>query len=417
MSDDVVQHWLNQAGRYPLLPASREIHYATLVRSWLDSDTPTLQQIRAGQKAKERLMLHNLRLAVNRAKKFRARGARVGLALEDLIGESMIGLNRAAEKFDPARGYKFSTYCVLWLDQAIRRLITVSDTIRVPVNVGDVLRKWEYKPVGMTTEEFCEANNITPEKLKLDLAHYERLRVCSLNTVINSSQNDLSEIGELLPDERSTLSLDHVDWEDAIEAIRSSCPDELALFELEAGGAKPGDLADMLGIEKHQVRKHLRAASETVKQHCPSHIKQELIATVQESPRRLSVAVLEQEPHSSNGHPSLRVLEQCLEAPAAEPVAAPVAAPMADPEAQAEPKRRGRPSKASMAADVLAELQGSKPRLQRRPRQPQADSAPITPADASDQLQVALPTVLGIANISASPEHMARLLRALGNAA
>jgi len=128
--------WLANAGRYPLLTPAQEITLGTAVRAWLDHpdgpDAAPERVRRAGLRARERLIVCNLRLVVSSCRGWFARAAYVGLEREDVLQIGAIGLQRAAEKYDPARGYKFSTYATLWCTQGVRRVCTTGDLIRVP---------------------------------------------------------------------------------------------------------------------------------------------------------------------------------------------------------------------------------------------------------------------------------------------
>jgi RNA polymerase primary sigma factor len=122
---DSLQQFLNEARRYPLLTAAEEIELAKRIE-------------RGDMAAKDRMINSNLRLVVSIAKKYQGQG----LSLGDLIQEGVIGLIRAAEKFDWRRGFKFSTYATLWIRQAIQRgLHNTSRTIRMPVHIAQRERK------------------------------------------------------------------------------------------------------------------------------------------------------------------------------------------------------------------------------------------------------------------------------------
>ena len=116
---DALQLFLNEAGRYKLLTAEEEVALA--------------KRIERGDKAAKDLMINsNLRLVVWIAKRYQGHG----LSLLDLIQEGILGLIRAAEKFDWRRGYKFSTYATWWIRQAVQRgVANKSRTIRIPVHV------------------------------------------------------------------------------------------------------------------------------------------------------------------------------------------------------------------------------------------------------------------------------------------
>jgi RNA polymerase primary sigma factor len=122
---DALQLFLNELRRYPLLSAAEEVELA--------------KRIEAGDlEAKERMINSNLRLVVSIAKKYQGQE----LSLLDLIQEGILGLIRAAEKFDWRKGYKFSTYATFWIRQAIQRgLANKARTIRIPVHIGQRERK------------------------------------------------------------------------------------------------------------------------------------------------------------------------------------------------------------------------------------------------------------------------------------
>ena len=116
---DSLQLFLNEAGRYPLLTAAQEVELAKKIE-------------RGDKDAKDLLVNSNLRLVVSIAKKYQGHG----LTLLDLIQEGIIGLIRAAEKFDWRKGFKFSTYATWWIRQAVQRgVANKARTIRIPVHI------------------------------------------------------------------------------------------------------------------------------------------------------------------------------------------------------------------------------------------------------------------------------------------
>jgi RNA polymerase primary sigma factor len=125
MTSDALQLFLRDVRRYPLLSAAEEVELAKRIE-------------RGDLEAKERMVNSNLRLVVSLAKKYQGHE----LALLDLIQEGILGLIRAAEKFDWRKGYKFSTYATFWIRQAIQRgLANQGRTIRIPVHIGQRERK------------------------------------------------------------------------------------------------------------------------------------------------------------------------------------------------------------------------------------------------------------------------------------
>ncbi|MGA1512658.1 MAG: sigma-70 family RNA polymerase sigma factor, partial [Aquiluna sp.] len=142
---DTLRDYLNQIGKIPLLTAAEEIELGHAIQKMIavQTDQPSKEEqriLRIGKRAKERMIKGNLRLVVGVAKKYKHLTNR--LTMHDLVQEGNIGLIRAVELFDPARGYKFSTYAYWWIRQGIMRSIQVQDRIiKLPTGAGDALRK------------------------------------------------------------------------------------------------------------------------------------------------------------------------------------------------------------------------------------------------------------------------------------
>ena len=144
-----IDHILNTAGKVPLLTAEEEILLGRRVQALMqlledkpDGPYTSAEQrtLRLGKRAKERMVTANIRLVIHIAKKYTHRIHTLTLA--DLIQEGSIGLIRGVEKFDPERGYKFSTFGYWWVRQGISRAITRDDrVIRLPINAIEALNK------------------------------------------------------------------------------------------------------------------------------------------------------------------------------------------------------------------------------------------------------------------------------------
>jgi len=146
LATDSIGFYLSSIGRVPLLTAAEEIELAHHVQDMkqlkeLPQEDLTSRQkhkIRMGKRARDRMMAANLRLVVSVAKKYQNQG----LELLDLVQEGAIGLERAVDKFDPAMGYKFSTYAYWWIRQGMTRAIDNSArTIRLPIHISEKLSK------------------------------------------------------------------------------------------------------------------------------------------------------------------------------------------------------------------------------------------------------------------------------------
>ncbi|MFJ8308018.1 MULTISPECIES: RNA polymerase sigma factor [unclassified Streptomyces] len=183
-SSDLFRQYLREIGRIPLLTAAEEVELARRVEAGLfaeerlstasDLDSQLAvdldKLVVMGRMAKRRLIEANLRLVVSVAKRYVGRG----LTMLDLVQEGNLGLIRAVEKFDYARGYKFSTYATWWIRQAMSRaLADQARTIRVPVHVVELinrvvrvqrrmLQERGYEP---TPEEVAAHLDLTPERV------------------------------------------------------------------------------------------------------------------------------------------------------------------------------------------------------------------------------------------------------------
>ena len=180
LSGDSVRSYLRDIGRIPLLEHDEEIILGRKVQKLMEleeqmkelsldeqglaeaKDVPLKQikrELRDGKKAKEKMVTANLRLVVSVAKKYTKRN----MELLDIIQEGTIGLVRGVEKFDPGRGYKFSTYAYWWIRQGITRAIAEkSRAIRLPIHVTENLNKLKK-----AQRELSQMNGYMPSVFQL----------------------------------------------------------------------------------------------------------------------------------------------------------------------------------------------------------------------------------------------------------
>ena len=291
MQGDAVHYWLNSAGRAPLLTTEQEILFGNQIQAWQTAEDPDQRTIRRGQRAKERMIASNMRLVVGLARKFRYRlGECNAIELEDLLQEGCFGLNRAAEKFDPTTGYKFSTYAYWWIRQAITRFIDLGGTIRVPGNIQGLIKRYHRRPEGQSIEEFAEANRTTPEKMQNLLKWQQRAKVVSLDC---HCIEDGSALNELIGDEASALNLEVTDLADALDNLRNSdsesVRDAIAVMELEQTSG-PAELASLIGVHRREIRHEINNRKALLREHCPQHIVERLV-----TPKPIEKAIIRED--------------------------------------------------------------------------------------------------------------------------
>jgi RNA polymerase primary sigma factor len=255
-STDSLTLFMNEAGRHRLLTAAEEVALAKRIE-------------RGDAAAKERMINSNLRLVVSIAKRYQGHG----LPLGDLIQEGVIGLNRAVEKFDWRRGFKFSTYATWWIRQACQRAISnQSTTIRIPTHVHE--RRVRLNRARQRLEAANGAPPTAEDLAKatgLELRHVEEaLDAVEASTSLNQSigSDDDGELGDLFSDPAAVDPLEEADEslqrDDVRRAVGNLPERERRLIELRFGlDGEPHTLEEIgktLGIGRERVRQLERDA-------------------------------------------------------------------------------------------------------------------------------------------------------------
>lgn len=268
---DAIREYLQAIGKHQLLSHTEEIELAQTVQRWLTHHEPCPSDVKhAGLRAKKRLIESNLRLVVSIAKKYTNRG----MELLDLIQEGTIGLDRAVEKFDPAKGFKFSTYATWWIRQAITRSLSqYARTIRLPVHIVEKLNKIKRTRSELTQDlgrlptldELSEAVEIAPDKIRRLLQ--QASHCSSLDTMVGKAED--TRLLDLIADVNSLQQVELREIRDQLTTIFASSnltDRERACVELRFGldRGKPRSLdevaktlAPMIGrshISRERVR-------------------------------------------------------------------------------------------------------------------------------------------------------------------
>ncbi|MFI6402791.1 RNA polymerase sigma factor [Streptomyces sp. NPDC050548] len=277
-SSDLFRQYLREIGRIPLLTAAEEVELARRVEAGLFAEerlgsAPDLDSQLAldldklvvmGRMAKRRLIEANLRLVVSVAKRYVGRG----LTMLDLVQEGNLGLIRAVEKFDYARGYKFSTYATWWIRQAMSRaLADQARTIRVPVHVVELinrvvrvqrrmLQERGYEP---TPEEVADHLDLAPERVS------EVLRLAQEPVSLHApvGEEDDVALGDLIEDGDATSPVESAAFlllRQHLEAVLSTLGErERKVVQLRYGLAdgRPRTLEEIgriFGVTRERIR-------------------------------------------------------------------------------------------------------------------------------------------------------------------
>ena len=279
------QHFLNSAGKFPLLTKDQELMLGKQVQAWLeikDVTNPTPDQkriIRMGERAYRKFFQSNIRLVVSIAKKY-AHLCKFH-SLDDLIQEGSFGLSRAVQKFDPTRGYKFSTYAYWWIRQSITRAMSQTEShIRLPVTCVECLNKVRKFIPDYVSEHgsfpdvaaMAEHADVSVEAMKGYLPYILGIR--SLDERVSNAHDNGSHLVELI--ESDVMDpFEQMEYDDAWEVVSRLLP-KLSGRQLHTinhrfgllNGGKTKTLRETgvtMGVSQETTRKYEKNALATMK--------------------------------------------------------------------------------------------------------------------------------------------------------
>lgn len=300
---DPIRAYLKSAGRVPLLSHEEEIVYGKQVASMMQmlklkeqlkeqigsepllsawarvAEVEILELKRVlllGQRAKQKMIKANLRLVVSIAKKY----TQQGLDLLDLIQEGNIGLNRGVERFDPAKGYRLSTYIYWWIRQAITRAIAMqSRVVRLPMHITEIISKIKRTQRSLSQqlgrvaslEEVAEHLDLTPERVRECLSYSHQ----TLSLDIRLGKDNDTQLTDLLASDNESpedvaiqLSL-RTEIEKLLNDL-SPRQQEVLVLRFGLQNQKPlsfGEIGGLLGLSRERIRQLEKQALQKLKRH------------------------------------------------------------------------------------------------------------------------------------------------------
>jgi len=312
-STDLVRSYLHEIGQVPLLTHDEEIILGKQVQrmneliagkaaleassnepisiaTWaqevaLDEDELNCL-IKQGQQAKQKMIRANLRLVVSVAKKYLKRN----MEFLDLIQEGSLGLERGVDKFDPTKGYRFSTYAYWWIRQAMTRAIAQQTrTIRLPIHIVEKLNKIKKiqrdlsQQLGRqaTPQEIAAALDMETEKVK----EFLRLSRPALSIDLRVGDEQDTSMIDLLEDDKTITPNAYVNHEalcrDIRSALASLSPQEQDVLKLRFGleDGQPLTLAkigDKLNLSRERIRRLQNTALKYIREHHSSNLQEHL---------------------------------------------------------------------------------------------------------------------------------------------
>lgn len=250
-TDSGIKIYLREIGQIPLLTPDEEVELAALIK-------------KGDKEARSRMIRSNLRLVVKIAHDY----ANLGLPLLDLISEGNIGLMKAVERFDPAKGGKLSTYAAWWIKQSIKRaLANQSKTIRLPVHLVDKISKMRRVSLQMSEELGREpTDDELAEEVGLSLAKVSHLktvaiRPASLDAPI--SDDDNTAFGEIVGDEEALTPFEMLsdknmrDELDSLLEVLDERERKIIFSRFGLDGGKPRTLEEVgkkFGVTRERIR-------------------------------------------------------------------------------------------------------------------------------------------------------------------
>ena len=262
---DAFGDYLRSIGRIPLLTAQEEVHLGMIVKEWMETEQPSLALQRRGRRALQRIVTANLRLVVTVALRYIRRLKHLSHEPMDLVQAGNIGLLRAAEKYDPTRGYKFSTYGYWWIRQSINRYLQEHNgSIRLPMNLVSLAMRAETLQNGgsepMNADRLADELGESPQRVLYALAVQHRSNTVSLDQQLSGGDGEMTLLDTVTDTRQPEIEDDYLWMQSQLEQL--STP-ERTVIQLRYGSGKQrsfADVARLVGRTKDQVQRLERHA-------------------------------------------------------------------------------------------------------------------------------------------------------------
>ena len=287
MSDEL-STYMREVGRHPVLCEEAQLLHCRRIHAWLNPPPPEDDPLtplerrrieRKGSRSMDTMVRTNLRMVISQAKAFQNRG----LPLADLIQEGNLGLIRGLEKYDPARGYRITTYVYWWIRQGITKSIYQSGrTIRMPVRQREELNRIEkftsshYAATGVypSIQEIADFAGLTVDRLNEILDIYQSTKVCSFDQLLRSHNSGVAGDSTILdtleapaPEDDITLDKDLQKEHDALRSFIEQLPTREAIImrDMYFRNRPTKEIADDLGVSPSRINQIQRSTLEKLR--------------------------------------------------------------------------------------------------------------------------------------------------------
>lgn len=257
---DILGDYLKTIGRIPLLSVEEELHHGRLVRAWLDQAEPSKAVERRGRRALDRMVNANLRLVVSVVSKYRNRIRGNCIDTMDLIQAGNLGLIRAVEKFDPTRGYRFSTYGYWWIRQAVARFIhEYNYLIRIPHSLLSLAVKMSHLQVAnggpLKVEDVARISGEDEKRVAQASLLLFYNNMVSLDQGLSGADGGELTLKDTIPSANKNVAVDDYVWLERYIAQLS--PLEIQVLNLRFSSDRKMSLVDisrLTGKTRHHVQ-------------------------------------------------------------------------------------------------------------------------------------------------------------------